>query len=258
MKKVKKMLGMTIILASAFTLGACGNKADEVEKSTTKVENQENVNAIVKAIKKQDVRYKLAIDDEMNLYVIDRQFTALTDHAEQIESYGFDRPRQSTSIYAYALKNDLNEEQTQSMLSLIAGGKTDKGDWVMGDGGSEGDIREDFPEGFNDGGQPYKGADVDYATLSNVKVKQATEAEIKKQKDISIYPNGDNYKKITANVTIYLHLPDGTMKSKTFKTDIIPPSGNTKISEDDKNAALHADHMNEPLPTDRFIYLDKP
>ncbi|WP_225630369.1 hypothetical protein, partial [Raoultella planticola] len=77
--------------------------------------------------------------------------------------------------------------------------------------------------------------DVDYATLSNVKVVNSEKK---------------GYQKITADVTIHLHMTDGTVKTRTYPTSSIPESTNTAISNEDKQAALHAEFMNQPLPPD--------
>lgn len=244
MKKIVKISRVIFLVSLVLVLGACGNEqatqtnAGKADVSKEKVVNADNVKGIVKAIKKSDVRFKLYIGDEG--YLVPVGTNAWIDDT----TYGFDQPHKNTSIWAYALNNKLNEEQADGINSLLKNGRMQDGSKAMD---SSGDVRKEFPEAFYEEEYPYKGADIDYATLSNVKVMKSDQV---------------GYQKITADVTIHLHLTDGTQQTRTYPTSYIPKTGNTKIKtdkygRDPVQEALHADVMNQPLPTDRFIYVDK-
>ncbi|MBC2242232.1 hypothetical protein [Listeria booriae] len=238
MKKVSKILGIMVMVALVFvTLSACGNgeqAAKTTEKTKEKIENKENVDAVVRAIKNPDVRYQLYIDYEADL------FSMSTNFSVGDTSYGFDNPKTGTSIYAYAIKNKLNDEQAKSISGLIDSAENEDGKLVMGQGMSDYDVRNEFPEAFNKYGIPYNGADADYVTLSNVKVNKSNKENYQKIKGY--------YQEISADVTIHVHLPNGVEKTKTYPTSFIPAVANTAITDEDKQQALHADVMNLPLP----------
>lgn len=236
--RMKKISLLLLIVSVAIVFSACGKESDNEKDSAAKpqkeekVTNEENVKAVVEAVKDPDVRYKIAINDEMYIFVIEDSF------ASKGTAYGFDDPDTGTSIYAYASKKDLNEEQASAISSLLGTSAVDE------NGKQLKDIGEYYPDDFRDGRYPYKGVDLDYMTLSNIETEPSEK--------------GDNYTKITADVTVHLHLMDGTEESKTFKSSAEPEIGDTQLDEEMVKEALSADVMNEEIPTeDRFIYEDK-
>ncbi|MBC2258843.1 hypothetical protein [Listeria booriae] len=220
-------------------LSACGNsnaetdssKAQEVKHEVTS--NAQNVKTLVKAIKQPNVRYKLFIDGGEGFVL-----PLMTDYEDFYgKSYGYDNPQEGTSIYAFALKNGLDNGLAQALSDLVMSGKDKDGNYVK-------DVASLYPNDFYDGSLPYHdGSDVDYSTLSNIKTAPSEDEK--------------NYTKITADVTIHLHLMDGTKVSHTYQTEVTPGEGETKIDETTKQEALHADIMNQPWPTIGIVYRDK-
>ncbi|MDT0111624.1 hypothetical protein QJV45_14165 [Listeria booriae] len=220
-------------------LSACDNsnaetdasKAQEVKHEVTS--NAQNVKTLVKAIKQPNVRYKLYIDGGEGLVE-----SVQTDYEDfNGKTYGYDDPNKGTSIDAFAIKNGLNAQQAGALSTLSEWGG-DK------DGNASYKVTSLYPDDFTRGGYPYHdGSDVDYSTLSNIKT---TPSEDEK-----------NYTKITADVTIHLHLIDGTKVSHTYQTEVTPGEGDTKIDEATKQKALYADVMNQPWPTAGGVYMDK-
>lgn len=226
-----------LIFAAFLVLGACGQESEsaEEEKSNNEQEepeaeqpgNKENVEAVVKALSDESVRYKTWIDDENNMSVVGIDVGYFSGNDDN-NSYGFDNPKTGTSVYAYAHQNDLNEEQANAIWSLVEPPDNFK------------DILENYPEGFNEKGYAYQGADLDYTTVSNVEAESAEEGA-----------------EITAEIDVHFHLKDGTEEVETVETSTVPDIGDTEIDEDEIDDALNADVMNEDIPTeDRFVYVD--
>lgn len=222
-----------------LVLSACGNSNAETDASEAQevkhevISNAQNVKTLVKAIKQPNVRYKLYIDGGEGL--IDSVQTAYK--GLNGKTYGYDDSNKGTSIDAFAINNGLNAQQAEALSTLSVWGE-DK------DGNDSQKVTSLYPDDFDRGGYPYRdGSDVDYSTLSNIKT---TPSEDKK-----------NYTKITADVTIHLHLIDGTKVSHTYQTEVTPGEGNTKIDDATKKEALHADFMNQPWPENSILYKNK-
>lgn len=229
MKNRFTLLVMVIIGAVLFT--ACGNKPDKDDPVTEKnqgeaaeAENEENVNAVVNAISDAEIRFPVFIDDESHIEVVSSNATI------NGTTYGFDNPETGISVYAFAEQNGLNEEQAQAIWGLLS---TDD---VY-------DIPEKYPDDFSYV-FPYKGADIDYMTLSNVKTE----------------PSGkdDNNLRITADLNVHLHLLDGTEAVEVYEVSKVPEIGDTPLDEKSVEWALDADKMNEKLPNEeRSFYKEK-
>lgn len=225
--KVKKLF-FTVIAAVA--LSACGQSEDAKEPEANPQEkedvgNKENVKAVVEAVNSPDTRYKLSINDEADIFVISDVF--IIDGT----SYGYDDPDNiGTSVYAYADKKELNQEQADALEVLAS---------PLDDDLKE--ITENYSDDFKDGEFPYQGVDLDYVTLSNVETKESMAGE-----------------EITADITVHWHSVDGEEKTETFETSAEPEMGDTELDEEKVEEALSADVMNEEIPTEeRFIYVDE-
>lgn len=229
-----KRLGFIVI--AAVVLSACGQSEENTKESEANpqekedVGNKENVKAVVDAVDDEDVRYKMWIDDEANIFVVSTSVGYFSGNDEN-NSYGFDDPYNvGTSVYARASKKELNEEQRQAIEMLVNPSDSDLKE-----------ITEKYSDDFKDGEFPYQGVDLDYVTLSNVKTEESMAGE-----------------KITADVTVHWHSVDGTEKTEMFETSVEPEMGDTELDEEEVKEALSADVMNEEIPTeDRFIYVDE-
>lgn len=228
--KVKKLL---FIVIAAIALSACGQSEGTKEPEANPQEkedvgNKENVKAVVDAASDEDVRYKMWIGDEADIEVVS---TFVGYFAGADNSYGFDDPDSiGTSVYAYADKKELNQEQTEALEVLVN---------PLDDDFKE--ITENYSDDFKDGEFPYQGVDLDYVTLSNVETEESMAGE-----------------EITADVIVHWHSVDGEEKTETFETSTEPEKGDTKLDEEKVEEALSADVMNEKIPTeDRFIYVDE-
>lgn len=226
-----------LIMVAVFALGACSQGSENTDNSSNNEQNEpeaeqpgnkENVEAVAKALSNENVRYKLWIDDETNISIVYSDIGHF-DGNEDDKTYGFDDPKTGTSVYAYAYKKGLNEEQREALLSLVEPSDDDFNE-----------IMEDYPDGFRDGRMPYKEADFDYVTVSNVEAEDAEEGI-----------------EMTAEVDVHFHLKDGTEEVETVETSTVPDIGDTELDEDDVEDALNADVMNEEIPTDdRFVYVE--
>lgn len=228
-----KLKKIGLIVIAAFALSACGQGENTKEPEDTPQEkedvgNKENVKTVVDAVSDEDVRYKMWIGDEADISIVS---VSVGYFAGADKSYGFDDPYNiGTSVYAYADKKELNQEQAEALEVLVN---------PLDDDLKE--ITENYTDDFKDGEFPYQGVDLDYVTLSNVKTEESDKGE-----------------KITADVTVHWHSVDGTEKTETFETFTEPEMGDTELNEEDVEEALSADVMNEKIPTeDRFIYVDE-
>lgn len=244
--KIKKTSFLIVVVIIVLGISACGKEPENTRGTASKPEkkevedvavtNKDNVKSVVDAVSDPEVRYKVAIDDEMHIFAISDNFRIFSGNDED-NSYGFSDPYNiGTSVYAYASEKGLNEEQTATIIKLLSDSAVDE------QGKKIKDIAEYYPEDFTENKYPYQGTDIDYMTLSNIETEPSEKGE-----------------KITADVTVHLHLVDGTEESKTFKSSAEPEIGDTPLDEERVNKALSADVMNEEIPTeDRFIYVDKP
>ncbi|MEY8307438.1 hypothetical protein AAK913_12550 [Enterococcus faecium] len=241
-KKISLFVGVALV---TIGLSACGNNKPGINtadvKSTEKKQkyiNQENTDAVIKALNSKKPKFKATTDGweaELRCVVIDDIYNDFgTDGV-----YGFDDPNSGTSVEAFAIKNNLNREQSSAIRSLTYGtdeetGVTSNLIWNL------------YPASSKDAGTekdrfPYQGADVDYVEISDLKTAPS------KYKDSEL--------EITAKVTYYLHLLDGTKVKHEFTSNKIPDVGNTEFCEETKQRVLHAQHMNEPLRLDREGYV---
>ncbi|HIB1874857.1 TPA: hypothetical protein ACWWCX_002367 [Enterococcus faecium] len=245
--KIKKISLFVSVALVTIGLSACGNNKPGVNtadvKSTEKKQkyiNQENTDAVIKALNSKKPKFKASAigwEAENRCAVIDD--TIMDSYYSDGEEYGFDDPNSGTSVEAFAIKNNLNAEQSSAIRSLTYGtdeetGVTSNLIWNL------------YPDSSKDAGTekdrfPYQGADVDYVEISDLKTAPS------KYKDSEL--------EITAKVTYYLHLLDGTKVKHEFTSNKIPEVGNTEFSEERKQRVLHAQHMNEPLPLDREGYV---
>lgn len=243
--KIKKISLFVGIALMTIGLSACGNNKPGVnvtdDKSTEKQQkyvNQENTDAVIKALNSKKPKFKATTygwEPDSRCVVIDDVYNDFgTDGV-----YGFDDPNSGTSVDAFAIKNNLNAEQSSAIGMLTYG--TDKETGVTSNL-----IWNLYPDSSKDAGTekdrfPYQGADVDYVEITDLKKAPS------KYKDSEL--------EITAKVTYYLHLLDGTKVKHEFTSNCIPEVGNTKFSEETKQRVLHAQHMNEPLRLDREGYV---
>lgn len=236
-----KLKKIGLIVIAALALSACGQAENTKEPEETPQEkedvgNKENVKAVVDAVSDENVRYKLAIDDEAHVFVVSDNFRIFSGNDDD-NSYGFNDPNNvGTSIYAYADEKKLNQQQTDAITSLLSSDNA-----VDEEGTKLKNVGEYYPNDFKNGEFPHQGADLDYVTLSNVETEESMAGE-----------------EITADVTVHLHLADGTEESRVFHSSVEPEIGDTELDEKDVEEALSADVMNEEIPTeDRFIYVDE-
>lgn len=242
LKMNKLALLVVVVIGTVLFFSACGSKSNgnkedpaAAEKQNKEARNEANVKAVVKAIGNSDVRFPIFIDDEGNIGAIDT-VVSVNDNGSMMVSesgditHGFDNPETGISVYAFAGQNKLNEEQIRAIGDLISPMELF-------------DIPEYYPDDFS-GSFPYKGADIDYLTLSNVQTEPSDE--------------DDNNLQITADLTVHLHLVDGTKETKVIEVATVPEIGNTPLNEEKVESALSADKMNEDLPNEkRSFYKEK-
>lgn len=221
-----------LIMVAVFALGACSQGSENTDNSSNNEQNEpeaeqpgnkENVEAVAKSLSNENTRYKLIIDDEADIFVI------LEDYNVDGDTYGFDDPKTGVSIYAHASEKGLNHEQAWGVSGLVNPSDEDLKE-----------IMEKYPDDFRDGKYPYKGADFDYTTVSNVEAEDAEEGI-----------------EMTAEVDVHFHLKDGTEEVETVETSNVPDNGDTELDEGDVEDALNADIMNEDIPSDdRSVYVE--
>src|SRR5699024_9000330 len=122
-------------------------QASDPPKELEEVNNKENVQKVFNAIKDEDIRYKLLVDNERNVFI------AMDNLDVDGKTYGFDDPHSGTSIYAYAADQGLNEEQAWAISGLATPKESEFTE-----------IMEEYPDDFYNGESPYEGADFDYTT----------------------------------------------------------------------------------------------
>lgn len=226
--KMNKFTLLLMVIIGAVLLTACGSKPDKgdpaaKEKQDEAAENEENVKAVLNAIGDAEVRFPAFMYDSILGAVEDQVSIGDT-------TYGFDNPETGISIYAFAEQNGLNEEQAKAINFLIDFKAVDE------NGNELSKIGEYYPEDFETDIFPYKGADIDYFTLTNVETKPSDE--------------DDNNLQITADLNVHLHLIDGTEEVRTYKTSTVPETGDTPLNEKVVEMAYSADKMNEKLPNE--------
>lgn len=216
---------------SILVLSGCGQesestkeKASDPPKKQEEISNKENVKKVVNAVKDEDVRFKLLIDNERNVFVPIDEFKL------DGKTYGFDDLEEGTSIYAYADQQGLNEEQAWTISGLATPRESEFTE-----------IMEEYSDDFHKGQSPYEGADFDYTTISNVETEESEKGE-----------------EISADVTVHFHNVDGEEETETFETFAEPDASDKELDQGDVKDATTADVMNEDVPSeDRFIYVDK-
>lgn len=224
--KMNKFTLLLMVIIGAVLFTACGSKEDPAakEKQDETAENEENVKAVVKAIGDGEIRFPAFIEYDGILKAVE------TNARINDTTYGFDNPETGISIYAFAEQNGLNEEQASAIDYLINFKVVDE------NGNELSKIGEYYPEDFDTDIFPYKGADIDYFTLTNVETKPSDE--------------DDKNLQITADLNVHLHLIDGTEEVRTYKTSTVPKAGDTPLNENMVKNAFSADKMNEKLPNE--------
>lgn len=227
--KMNKLVFLLVLILGAALFSACGSKTNEGntasgEKVNEAVGNKKNVEAVVDVISNDEIRFPAFVEYDNVLRAVE------TSARINGTTYGFDNPKDGISLYALADQKGLNKEQVTAIDFLIRSTAVDE------NGKELSEIGEYYPDDFNTEIFPYKGADIDYFTLTNVQVETS-------EKD-------DNNLQITADLNVHLHLLDGTEEIRTYKTSTVPDTGDTPLNENMVKSAFSADKMNEDLPNE--------
>lgn len=249
------IIAIVVILAGGLTIHHFNaNSDDQTEKSgnsqsTTsykKATNEKNAKGLAKALKKENLKFKIATGDTWDEFGVVWTTQLMTeqnnDETTKQNEYGFNQATKGgTSIMAYASQQKLNNEQQEAMSDILNGDvQDDQGNDYQG-------ISKIYPKSFLNG-FPKEGTSFDYATVSNVKLKNA-------KMDEEQYKG---FKQVIADVTLHITTSDGQKHTHVYHSDgVIPNAGNTPLDSDDVKEANHADIMNKPVPNKNVLGFGK-
>lgn len=259
------IIAIVVILVGGFAIyhfnSSSNNQTENSQKNSSsqsstgfkKATNEKNAEGLAKALKKKNLKFKIATGDTWDEFGVVWVTTLMTDSpstdrpkndngSPKQNEYGFNQPTKGgTSIMAYASQQKMNNEQAEAMADILNGDARDD------QGNDYKSIGKSFPKSFLNG-YPKEGTSFDYATVSNVKLKDAKMNEEQYK----------GFKKVTADITLHITTNDGQKHTKVYRGgNAIPNAGNTPLDKDDVKKANHAKIMNKPVPNKDVLGFSK-
>ncbi|MGP9052378.1 hypothetical protein [Pediococcus pentosaceus] len=258
------IIAIVVILVGGFTIyhfnSGSNNQTENSQKNSSsqsstsfkKATNEENTEGLAKALKKKNLKFKIATGDTWDEFGVVWITTLMTDRpstdrpknddgSPKQNEYGFNQPTKGgTSIMAYASQQKLNKEQAEAM-DYVVGGAEDKN----GDGFEK--IYKHVPDVFTENHYPKEGISFDYVTVSNVKISNVKKSDERYK----------GYKQISADITVHIRNVDGKKETALYHGSTIPNAGNTPLDKDDVKKANHAKIMNKPVPNKDVLGFSK-
>lgn len=246
------IIAIVVILAGGLTIHHFNtNSDDQMEKSgnsqsTTsykKATNEKNTQELAKALKKKNLKFKLATGDTSDQLGVVSVTQNMSDRVSsprprkadgtfKYSEYGFNQPTKGgTSLVAYASQQNMNKEQEEAM-EYVVGGAEDK------DGDDMEQLYKHFPSSFTDNDYPIEGMSLDNVTVSNVKVSDVKNSDERTK----------GFKNISADITVHITNPDGEKETALYHGSTMPNAGDTPLDKDEVKKANHAQVMNKPVP----------
>lgn len=249
------IIAIVVILVGGFAIyhfnSSSNNQTENSQKNSSsqsstgfkKATNEENTQKVAQALRKKNLKFKLATGDTMDQMGVVSITQNMSDRVSsprprkkdgtfKYYEYGFNQPTKGgTSLVAYGSQQKMNKEQEEAM-EYVVGGAEDKN----GEGFEQ--IYKHFPDAFTENGYPKEGMSLDYVTVSNVKVNNVKKSDERYK----------GYKQISADITVHIRNVDGKKETALYHGSTIPNAGNTPLDKEEVKQANHAQVMNKPIP----------